>query len=348
MTLTVLFAIPGNLNARTGGYGYDRAVIGALSALGWTVGHLALPGGFPEPSHADLAETAGLLEGIEAGSLVLVDGLAFSASPEIFEPHAGRLRLVALIHHPLAYETGLSDKRAAELMAFERRALRLARAVIVTSPETGRALVASFDVDRARITVALPGTERQARAAAAGDPPMILSIGSLIPRKGHDVLIEALGGITDLDWRCRIVGDPGRDGTCARLLDRMIVDRGLGGRVVLTGALDEIGSEYANADLFALATLYEGYGMVFAEALAHGLPIVGTRAGPVADLVPEDAGLLVAPGDAKALEGALRTMLADCGLRKTKADGAWRAGRSLPTWETSARRIAETLSKVAS
>lgn len=326
----------------TGGYAYDRRMIDELSQLGWSVTHLELPAAFPDPGPSDLKETARLLAGIGDGTPVIVDGLAFSAAPEVFAPEAARLGLVALVHHPLALETGLTGARADALRVAETRALTLARAVIVTSGMTGRQLTDDFGVAPERITVAVPGTDPQARAPATGVPPTILSVGTLVPRKGHDVLIAALAGIRDLDWHCRIVGEA-RDAVHASTLAGMIEDFGLTDRITLVGATDDVGAEFAQADLFALATHYEGFGMVFAEALAHGLPIIGTRAGAVPEVVPPEAGILVEPGDATAFEAALRTLLTDTALRRRHADGAWQAGQRLATWQASARRIDDTL-----
>lgn len=347
MKRTLVFAIPGDLQTRTGGYAYDRRMISELAALGWFVEHLELPAAFPTPGAADLAQTGRLLAQIGDGALVIVDGLAFSAAPAIFKHEAERLCFVALIHHPLSLETGLSRETVDAFQAAETRALTLARAVVVTSAETGLELEASFGVTPTRITVALPGTDRVARAQAAGDPPTILAVGTLVPRKGHDVLIEALAGIRDLKWRCRIVGDPSRDPGHASDLVRMIDDVGLADRIELLGGVEDISEEFAGADLFALATHYEGYGMVFAEALAHGLPIVGTRAGAVSGVVPSEAGLLVEPNDAPALTGALRALVTSAVLRRRCAEGAWNAGQRLPTWQASARRIDDTLRRLA-
>ena len=347
MSQRLVFAIPGDIGTMTGGYAYDRRMIAELGRLGWSVEHLELPAAFPDPGTADLAETARLLSQIGDETLVLVDGLAFCAAPDIFEPEAARLRFVALVHHPLALETGLTPSRMASLRAAETRALRVARSVIVTSAPTSLELTASFGVEEGRITVALPGTDRHARAEAAGDPPLILSVGTLVQRKGHDILIAALASIADLQWCCRIVGDATRDPGHAAHLVRMVEDLALAGRITFAGGLDDVGAEFARADLFALATRYEGYGMVFAEAMVHGLPIVGTRAGAVPDVVPAQAGLLVEPDDATAFGQALRSLVSDAALRKQHGEGAWYAGQRLASWEASARQISDSLRLVA-
>ncbi|WP_330450650.1 glycosyltransferase family 4 protein [Paracoccus marcusii] len=112
-------------------------------------------------------------------------------------------------------------------------------------------------------------------------------------------------------------------------LQAQIAASGLDGQLELAGRVeaDRLADLYRKTSIFALATRYEGYGIVFDEALSHGLPIVSTRAGAVPGTVPADAGLLVAPEDAPALAQALRRMLTDPAERAARAAAAARAGR---------------------
>ena len=339
---------PGDLDTPTGGYAYDREVLARLAAHGVAAFGLSLPGGFPFPDAATLQRSAALLAGVPREAVLVIDGLAFGAMPEALV--AGLPNpIIALVHHPLAHEDGLSEAAKARLLASERVALAHAKAVIVTSATTAAALVAEYGVPEAAITVAEPGTARAARAASAGDPPHIVAVGSLTPRKGHDVLIEALAQVADLAWRASIAGTADRDSTVPADLARRIAAHGLEGRISLLGALDRsaLDALYADADLFALASRYEGYGMVFAEAMARGLPIVASGRGAVPQTVPAAAGIEVEPDDAPAFAAALRRMLSVKATRRRFAEGAFAHANALPTWDDTAGRIAALVKRVA-
>lgn len=340
----VVFAVPGDLNTPTGGYIYDRRVIELLPEFGWRVRHLALPGDYPDPSEASLKETERMLAATPADALLVIDGLAFGAMPADLVRGARR-RIVGLVHHPLALETGLAKERAEYLARTERAALAETVHVIATSPSTAELLARDFGVPAARISVAVPGTERAARAHGNEGPPRLLSVGSVTARKGYDVLVAALARVSDLPWQSRIVGSLDRDPVAPEALRKAIGRAGLSSRVALLGSLDAtaLDAEYDKASLFVLPSHFEGYGMAFAEALAHGLPVVGCAGGAVTSTVPPDAGALVPPGDAEALAGALRRLLADRGKLKRLSDAAWRHGQNLPTWRDTAQRFARAL-----
>lgn len=343
----VHFAIPGDIETPTGGYGYDRRLIAELPGIGWQVEHVVLPDGFPDADRATLSETSAILESLPRDALVMVDGLAFAAMPELVQALSDRLRFVALVHHPLADETGLAPERVAKLAAAERRALALARQVICTSRTTAERLTTGFEVDPARLTIAPPGTDRRPMATGSEGAPVILSLAAVVPRKGHDVLIAALASLGRRDWTCRIVGSLDREHEWVGGIRDSIGRLGLSGRVILVGPVSDPVPELHAADIFALPSRHEGYGMAFAEALAHGLPIVACNAGAVPEVVPHDAGILAPVDDVDALARALATLLDDADRRRQIADAAWRAGQALPGWDDTARLVAGALARAA-
>ena len=339
-----IFAIPGDLRNPTGGYAYDRRVMELLPAFGVSVNHLQLPASFPNPTDEDLNETRELVCGPDNGSPLVFDGLAYGALPDDIL-HAIKARVIALVHHPLFLETGLPHARKVELKESEEVALRRANQIVVTSKATKRILIERMNVPSIKVTVAEPGTDPAQRATGTGAPLQVLSVGAVLPRKGYDVLVEALAGLPDVDWRLTIAGALDRNPGAVETLQATIQTHGLQDRVTLAGkvvpaTLDRF---YESADLFVSASLFEGYGMVLAEAMARGLPIVTSAGGAAAETAGETAALHVEVGNVKEFSAALRRALTDKKLRDRLADAAWEAGRTLPTWHETARRIAAVI-----
>ncbi len=338
--------IPGELSTPTGGYQYDRRMIEGLRGLGWDVRVSGLDPRFPRPDRRALVDAAARLARIGAGERVLIDGLALGAMPEQARAEAHRLRLIALVHHPLALESGLTPARAERLRVSETAALAAVRRVIVTSRATARTLQQRYGVAPRRICVVAPGTDPAPLAhGSAGGPLHLLCVGAVTPRKGHLLLIHALATLRAHDWRLDCIGSLERDPRTAAALQRSVQALDLEGRVFLHGVVAPrtLAAAYDSADLFVLPSRFEGYGMAFAEALARGLPVLGTRAGAIPDTVPADAGVLVAPNSVAALRDALERLLADAGLRARLAAGARRARTRLPLWAASCRELAAVL-----
>lgn len=350
MVKRVAFAVPGDLATPTGGYAYDRRMIAELQKLGWQVDVIGLGEGFPRPNAETKAAAREKLGLVPKDCPIVIDGLAFGVLPEAAKEFGEHNPLLALVHHPLALETGLALADAQAFKASEYDALAAARGVVVTSPSTSQLLIDDYDVPPDLITVACPGTERGETAKGSSDGIVrMVSVGSVVPRKGYDVLIAALAAIKSLPWRLTIAGDQTRDQATAAQLHADIASYGLADRVDVLGALpaERIAALYAGADLFVLASRFEGYGMAFAEALAHGLPVVGTTAGAIPDTVPPDAGVLVEPNDVKALSRTLQMLIENSKERQWFASGARTAGERLPTWAESAALLAGAIEALA-
>jgi glycosyltransferase involved in cell wall biosynthesis len=345
------FAEPGSLEIPTGGYAYDRRIIAELKRLGWHIELVDLGDGFPWPTEASLAVARARLSAVPTGWPIVIDGLAFGVLPDVASELAGHNPLLALVHHPLALEWGLSTDQADILRESERAALASAQGVVVTSSATARIVASDYGVPADRITVARPGNDPVPRARGSRDAgiPHLLSVGAVVPRKGFDVLVAALATLSSLSWKLTIAGDLTRDATAAAKLHSEIARHGLTDRIAVLGAVssEQLARLYDSADLFVLASYFEGYGMAYSEALAHGLPVIGTMAGAIAETVPHDAGLLVLAGDAAALAEAVRRALSDPDLRLRLAGAALVVARQLPTWPQSGAIFAGALERLA-
>lgn len=348
--------VPGDLGTRTGGYGYDREILAGLARLGWTTAVCALDASFPRPTAAARAHAVQALAALPDDMLVLADGLAFGVLDREAAHEATRLRFVGLVHHPLALENGVPADRVAALVASERGALACARGVVVTSRATVTSL-APYAVPADRIAVVLPGTPELplARGTRGRDvvrpeaPVALLSVATLTPRKGHDVLIAALARLAHLPWHLTLAGSVTMHPPTTAAVRGAIDAHGLADRVTFSGDLDEeaLRAAYDAADVFVLPTRHEGYGMAIAEAVAAGLPVVATPTGAIPDLVDEASGVIVLIDDVDALTTALARVIGDDDARTALAAGAVRRRDTLPRWADSAIAMDDALRRFA-
>jgi glycosyltransferase involved in cell wall biosynthesis len=324
-------------------------MIAGLRARGWPVEVQAVDGRFPHPTPAALADVARALGAIGDQGTVLIDGLAFGAMPDEVEREARRLRIVAIIHLPLAAEIGLSRDVAARLDGSERRAIAAASSIIVTGKATAEVLTRS-GVAPNLIAIVEPGTDRAPVARGSrGEVVHLLCAATLNPGKGHDILFRALAAVGRDNWRLTCAGSRDRHPQTVLRLRATLRELGLEDRVSLVGDLDAaaLAACYDAADVFVLATLQETYGMAVAEALARGLPVISTSTGAIPELVGHDAGLIVPVGDSEALAAALSQVLDDPHLRARLTEGARRVRDGLPTWEDAVGKMAEALERLA-
>src|SRR5262249_7789476 len=216
------------------------------------------------------------------GTTAVIDGLALPGLEGAVAAHAARLRLVAFIHPPLVQATRLFLAEAWRVSGLEAALLPRFRGIICPSRRTAAA-VECYRVSSGRIAVVPPGTAKPPRYSRLrrGAARSLLCVASLVPRKGHCVLVSALTRIRKLDRTLLLIGSLRRDPATARAVRRMILDANLERRITLAGERppQSVAGAYKAADIFVLPSLHEGYGMACAEAMAHGLPIIATNAG---------------------------------------------------------------------
>ncbi|MGC3875239.1 glycosyltransferase family 4 protein [Halomonas sp. GXIMD04776] len=355
MNHSLTLIVAGNPAQFTGGYIYDARIVTALRQRGWEVEVIGLEGRFPEPDATAAEALEKALDQQPDGARVVIDGLALGGLPEVVAVHAKRLELTALIHHPLADETGLDQAQRTRFLLSETRALAAVDQVIATSIFTARRL-ADFNVAAERIAVIEPGVEpaplssrSNKTAQHSGDRPpecqQLLCVATVIPRKGQDILIDALAKLRHYDWQCDLIGALDRDPQFAEKVTTLIHDHNLTDRIQLLGERpsEALKTAYHNADLFVLPSLYEGYGMVISEALAHGLPVVTTTGGALAHTLPQAAGLGVPPNDTQAMTEALRRWFNEPDLRQRLTQGAHRARDNLTDWQAAGDAFSKVL-----
>ena len=319
-----------------------RLIIGASSLVvtGSRVYNCRMAAGLRGLGHAVEvvdAESARADDVERPGCILLVDGAAL--------PGLAGAKLDAatvLLHHPASLEASPPDEA---LRAQESALFREVRHIVATSEQTAARLVSDFGTPPAAISVIVPGIDDLPRSAGSSDATCeILSVGQLIPRKGHDVLLRSLRRLFDLDWHLTIVGGA-TDPVHAHGLQALAEELSIAQRVDFAGEVtgEALEALWRNADLFALTPHFEGYGMVFAEAARRGLPVAATSTGAVPSLIGPEAGVVCAPGDSEQISRALRRVILDAPLRREMAEMAWQSSRLLPSWDEQAARLAAVL-----
>lgn len=341
--MRVAFVTVGDTRRLTGGYLYNARVIEGMRGRGAEVEEVVACGAPPEAQAAAAPGLYGLLDPARYDAVV-VDALARIA----VAPHLDRWResatLVALVHEL----PGVADPEAAgRERGFEAPLLRADLLVAVS--EHGRRTLLDRGAPGERVRVVPPGFDRlpvRRRERRRGEAVRALCVAQWIPRKGILELVRA--------WRSRrrpgavleLVGEAEADPAYA---SRVYGAIGTDPSVRVRGAVSDaaLAEAYARADLFVLPSLYEGYGIVYAEAIAAGLPVLACEVGPVPDLLGRDAALLVPPGDAGALEEALDLLVDDAGLREKMSAAARRRADALPGWNDTVEDFLAALGEAA-
>ncbi len=341
--MRVAFVTVGDTGRLTGGYLYNAHVLAALREKGVAVEEIVASGA--SAAEQEAASRIGSVLDPRRFDVIVVDALARI----VCAPHLDRWReerpVVAMVHelpNVAAPEGVTSSERE-----YEEPLLRSDRLISVS--EHGGSILESRGVPAGRIRVVPPGLDR---FSTHGDTPVrrgpvrALCVAQWIPRKGILDLVQAWALHERPEASLELIGETDADPVYAASVRAAIADAS-DASIIVSGPVDDarLGDAYAAADLFVLPSRYEGYGVVYAEALAHGLPVIACDVGPVPELVGEEAALLVPPGDVEALSGALDLLLKDAALRDRMSVAARRRAKRLPRWEDTAAGFLRVLNE---
>jgi glycosyltransferase involved in cell wall biosynthesis len=324
--VSVAFVTVGDTGRLTGGYLYNARVLEGLRENGVEVEEIVPCGASIEEQEEAAPRLSSLLDPGRF-DVVVVDALA----RVVCAPHLDRWRderpVVAMVHELPSVATQQDASHEEPLLRADR---------LISVSEHGRSILQDRGVAAGRIRVVPPGFDRLptgTNSPIRDGALRALCVAQWIPRKGILDLVRAWTLHERPGATLELVGETDADPDYAASV-RTTITAAPEASIIVRGAVDDaaLGAAYAAAGLFALPSRYEGYGVVYAEALAHGLPVVACNVGPVPELVGKEAALLVPPGDVEALSGALDLLLQDGILRERMSAAARRRARELPRW----------------
>ncbi|MFY1627797.1 glycosyltransferase [Micromonospora sp. WMMD723] len=252
---------------------------------------------------------------------------------------------------------GVQDTSPARRIGYERElGCAVDRVVAQCRDEVGE--LVRLGVPRSRMTVVPSGVNLDTFAPLGpavdrdADRPRVLTVGRLVERKGFQTVIRAMALVPDAE--CVVVGGPPagllETDPYARRLRALAGTCGVADRVRLVGAVprEEMGRWYRSADVLVAAPWYEPFGLTPLEAMACGVPVVGTAVGGIRDTVVDGVtGDLVPARDPQALGAALAGLLGDPARRYGYATAALQRARRSYSWATAADRLTEVYAEVA-
>lgn len=329
MTLRVSWLVYGTLEQPTGGYVYDRLIVEQLRAQGAQVEVQRLRPLDPGSTAATIAQ---LLE--SDADVVVGDALCVKELGPIFAALATRLRRALLVHHFGSWECEFSEAVRSTLRAQERRSMSHADLIVTTSRATAARLREEYP-DCEPFTVE-PGADRLRcpPRPEAGSELGLLGVGSLIPRKRWDLLLNALDQLQEPNLRLRWLGDDTRDPEFSRKLAAQVARSPyLSTHVEVVGVVEDdvLAMELAAADALVLPSSLEGYGMVLTEALHAGVPVIAARASAIPEALASHGAALLFDDEA-GLHAQLNRFVHEPSLRSTLRRAAAQSALTLPTW----------------
>ena len=347
----------GDMNTVTGGYLYERTVISYLRSKGVQIDVISLPR-VPFPYLLHLVSNLALVVRFfrKDYDIVLEDQMAHPALFlfNFWLSYVKRTKIVVIVH--LLWwkaTTGFWKRRYVKFV--EKIMLKRVHVIVANSQHTKNELVEKMGIPSTAVRVVYPGFDLP-KADSGGIPPTrttnsikLLSVANVNPCKGLDTLVAALHRLNDPAITLDVVGDASQDRAYSKQLKACIARWRLDDRVLFHGVQtpQNLSRFYAEVDIFVLPSLYESFGIVVAEAMAFGLPIIASRVGGIPELVTDgENGLLVPPQNSEALAEAISKLASDPELRERFGRASREKSQNLNTWDDCCEQLFRLLSAI--
>ncbi len=341
--------IYGSLDTLSGGYLYDRKLVEYLRTQGDSVQVISLPW---RSYAAHLGDNLSFR--LPPGLDLLIEDELNHPSLLLANARQHAYPVISLVHH-----LRCSEQRPGWQNSFyrlvERQYLRSVDGFIINS-HTTRAVVAGLVGDTLPVQIAYPPTDRfgaalspevvAARARHPG-PLRVVFLGNVIPRKGLETLLQAIA-LQKTPLELDVIGSLNSDNVYARAMQQLSIKLEIESLTHFLGPLDNgaLAQKLGSADLLAVPSSYEGFGIVYLEAMAFGLPAIGTTAGAAAEIISSgENGWLIPPGDHLSLSARLTELQADRELLARVSLNAVQRYQQQPSWNETAGNIRKFLRK---
>ena len=352
--------IYGNLETLTGGWIYDRFLVEHLREQGHTVDVISCKRHNYVRNLADNFSRRLFQRLVNHEYQLLLEDELNHPSLVYLNHRIKRSRNcpVVTIVHQVSGRQPMSRFRQLFYRTIERRYFQSVDGFIVNS-KTTRTNVAALIDHRRPLLVAYPGGDRlgylssdatiESKCRQAG-PLKLIFVGNLTPNKGVLPLITGLARLPQESWRLSMVGSLTMDRTYVQKVKALIARLGLEEQIDLTGPLDgrDLVNSFSHSQVFVLPFSYEGFGIAGLEAMAWGLPVVGSSEGALTEFVKDGInGMLVTPGDITTFAHRINHLHANRNLLARYGKAALKTFRNRPGWQDSLRKIHSFLLAIA-
>lgn len=343
--------IYGDLNTLSGGYLYDRKLVAHLRARGDTVDIVSLPwrnygrhllDNISRKFHRTLADTTvdvWLEDELNHPSLLV--------RPQKKNSHY--TPIISIVHH-LRGDEARPRWQNSFYRQVERSYLRGADAFIFNSHTTQQSVARELS-KQPRGIVAYPGRDRLPadtsdaeiiRRTMKSHPLRIAFLGNIIPRKGVHTLLEAIATLPSNCVFLQLIGRTDADTPYFHRLQKLVSRRQLTDRVQFFGRLSdsELVPQLRKSHILVVPSTYEGFGIVYLEAMGFGVPVIAGKRGGASEIVIHGkTGFLVDSEQPKLLANQLRHLCENRQLLQSLSLEAYARYQQFPTWDKSMTQI---------